>query len=160
MSFASFLYVSFGQISLALRTTTMSSKTFLQFLAKRRTYYQLTAKSPISDAQIQEIIEQVILNVPSAFNSQTVRVVLLVKDEHQKLWDIVTEVLKVVVPEHAFPATEKKLNGFRSAYGTVRLSLFSLNACAALADHQGLGSLLRSSSHDPRLSGKVCFLCR
>ena len=83
----------------------MTSKIFLDILAKRRTYYQLAAKSSIPDARVQEIIEQVILNVPSAFNSQTVRVVLLVKDEHRTLWDIVTEVLKGVVPEDAFPST-------------------------------------------------------
>ena len=101
----------------------MSSQTFLDIVAKRRTYYQLAAKSLIPDARIQEIIEEVILNVPSAFNSQTVRVILLVKDQHRKLWDIVKEVLKGVVPEDAFPATEKKLDGFQAAYGTVRLRL-------------------------------------
>jgi len=119
----------------------MSSKTFLDILAKRRAHYQLAAISPIPDARIQEIIEKVILNVPSAFNSQTVRVVLLVKDEHRKLWDIVTEELKVVVPEDAFPATEKKLKGFHAAYGTVRLRLSSTNFCVALAYHQALGSI-------------------
>ena len=101
----------------------MSSQSFLDIIAKRRTFYQLGAKSPISDRRIEEIIESVILNVPSAFNSQTVRIILLVKEEHRKLWDIVKEVLTGVVPEDAFPATEKKLNGFQAAYGTVRLIL-------------------------------------
>jgi len=57
--------------------------------------------------------------VPSSFNSQTTRVVLLVKEEHNKLWDIVKEVLKGVVPADAFPATEKKLEMFKGGYGTV-----------------------------------------
>ena len=101
----------------------MSSQIFLDVLTKRRTYYQLTAESSISNERIQDIITQVILNVPSAFNSQTVRIVLLVKDEHRKLWDIVKEALQAVVPEDLFPTTEKKLSAFQAAYGTVCLDL-------------------------------------
>jgi predicted oxidoreductase (fatty acid repression mutant protein) len=97
----------------------MSSQIFLDIIAKRRTHYQLKAESTIPDSRIKEIIESVILNVPSAFNSQTTRVILLLKDEHRKLWDIVKSVLKGVVPENLFPATEMKLNGFQGAYGTV-----------------------------------------
>lgn len=96
-----------------------STSTFLDAIAKRRTFYSLGAESSISDARIQEIIRHVILKVPSAFNSQSVRVVLLVHEEHKKLWDITAEVLKGVVPEDQFTATEKKLKGFGAAYGTV-----------------------------------------
>ena len=98
----------------------MSSKAFLDIIATRRTFYQLGPQSPISDLRIQEIIEEVILNVPSAFNSQTTRVALLVKQEHVKLWNIVKEVVKGVAPAEQWPDTEMKLNGFQGAYGTVR----------------------------------------
>jgi predicted oxidoreductase (fatty acid repression mutant protein) len=137
---------------------TMSSQLFLDIIAKRRTYYQLGAKSPITDTRIQEIIENVILNVPSAFNSQTVRIILLVKEEHKKLWEIVKEVLRGVVPEDSFTATEKKVKGFQAAYGTVGPTKFQNSF--ALAHHQSLGSVFRSSSHHSRLSGKVCSICR
>lgn len=96
----------------------MSAK-FLDIIATRRTFYQLGAKSPISDLRIQEILNQVVLHVPSAFNSQTTRVVLLLKQEHIKLWDIVKESVKGVAPAEQWPATEKKLSGFQAAYGTV-----------------------------------------
>ena len=36
----------------------------------RRTYYQLQNTSPVSDEEIQSIIEHVLLYAPSAFNSQ------------------------------------------------------------------------------------------
>ncbi|KAF4628873.1 hypothetical protein G7Y89_g9278 [Cudoniella acicularis] len=101
------------------QTTANMSKAFLDTIASRRTYYALSKSSPISDAKIQEIIKSVILNVPSSFNSQSTRVVLLVKEEHDKLWEIVKEVLKAIVPAEQYPATEKKLNGFKGAYGTV-----------------------------------------
>ena len=99
----------------------MASQQFLDIIASRRSYYQLDAKSPITDARIKEIIEHALLHVPSAFNSQSVRIILLLKEEHAKLWDMIKEVLKGVVPEDQFPATEKKLNGFQAAYGTVSL---------------------------------------
>ena len=99
----------------------MASQQFLDTVASRRTYYQLNAKSPISDRRIREIIEHALLHVPSAFNSQTVRIILLLEEEHVKLWDITKDVLKSVVPEDLFPVTEKKLSGFQAAYGTVSL---------------------------------------
>lgn len=101
----------------------MSAKAFLDIIATRRTVYQLGAESPVSDLRIQEIIRQVILNVPSAFNSQTTRIILLVKQEHVKLWGIVKEAVKGVAPAEQWPSTEKKLGGFQAAYGTVSSGL-------------------------------------
>ena len=101
----------------------MSSKAFLSIIAKRRSCYLLGADSTISVAQIQEIIQDTIIHVPSAFNSQTVRVVLLVGDEHRALWDITHEAVRGVAPAEVFPATEKKLKDFKAAYGTVSIWL-------------------------------------
>ncbi len=101
-------------------TTKMPSSTdFLSALKNRRTYYALKAESPIPDAKIQEIINQVVLHVPSSFNSQSTRVVLLLKGEHEKLWDITRDVLKGIVPEEQFPSTEQKMGAFKAGYGTV-----------------------------------------
>lgn len=126
----------------------MSSNNFLELIGKRRTHYQLASTSPISDSRIQEIIENVILNVPSAFNSQTVRVILLLKEEHRKLWDITKEVLKGVVPEDLFAATEKKLNGFQAAYGTVSLILHQQRLYNCLQPVQVLFFDHRPTLHD------------
>jgi len=98
---------------------TTTSTTFLDLLKTRRTIYQLKNNSPIPDAKIQEIVEQALLHVPSSFNSQSTRIVLLFKGEHEKLWDIAHDVLKGVVPEAQFEGTAKKLQGFRAGYGTV-----------------------------------------
>ncbi|CCM02943.1 uncharacterized protein FIBRA_05058 [Fibroporia radiculosa] len=98
---------------------TMSSTNFLEDLKKRRTIYAISPKSPIPDARIHEIVQQVVLHVPSSFNSQSSRAVVLLKGEHDKLWDIVAEVLKPVVPEGGWPTTEKKIAGFKAGYGTV-----------------------------------------
>jgi len=111
----------------------MSSKQFLETIKNRRTIYALKKESTISDAKIQEIINEVILHVPSSFNSQTTRVVLLVKEEHDKLWDIAKEVLKAIVPEAQWPSTEQRLNGFQGGYGTI-LFFESRSAIKAIQD--------------------------
>lgn len=98
---------------------TMSTKALFEAVEARRTIYALSASSPVPDSRIIEIVNTAIKHVPSSFNSQTARAVILLKDEHIKLWDITVEVLKAIVPAENFPATEKRLQGFRAGYGTV-----------------------------------------
>jgi len=96
------------------------SSPFLDAVKARRTYYQLTAESPIPDSKIHELVNQAVLHVPSSFNSQSTRVVVLLAAEHRKLWtDIVKPAVKAVAPAEAWPASETKLDGFNAGYGTV-----------------------------------------
>lgn len=95
-------------------------KSFKEALHDRRTYYAIGNSSPISDQEIEEIINFAILNVPSAFNSQSTRLVLLLGDNHRKVWNIAKEQLRRVVPPEAFAATETKIDcSFAAGYGTV-----------------------------------------
>lgn len=96
----------------------MSSE-YLAAVKTRRSYYHLEKESPISDNKIKEIISLAVLHAPSPFNSQSTRVVVLLKDEHDKLWDIAKTALKAVVPADQYPTTEQKVNMFQGAYGTV-----------------------------------------
>ena len=96
-----------------------NSSAFLDAVRNRRTIYGLEAKSPIPDERIIEIVNETMKHVPSSFNSQSARAIVLLKAEHQKLWDIAIEVLRAVVPAEKFPPTEAKLNSFKAAYGTV-----------------------------------------
>ncbi|KAF8242417.1 Nitroreductase [Wilcoxina mikolae CBS 423.85] len=97
----------------------MSSAAFLDAVRNRRTIYGLEAKSPIPDSKIIDIVNETIKHVPSSYNSQSARAIVLLKAEHEKLWDIAIEVLKAIVPAEAFPPTLAKLNAFKAAYGTV-----------------------------------------
>lgn len=101
--------------------TNMATKSqpFLDQIAARRTIYALKKESTISDKQIQDIIEQVVLHVPSSFNSQSTRVLLLVKEEHDTLWEFAKEALRGIVTDEQWKSTEQRLNGFQAAYGTV-----------------------------------------
>ena len=89
-------------------------------LRHRRSYYELTPRSPIDDTQIEEIVRFAVKHVPSAFNSQSARLVLLLHEHHKAFWELVKRTLQAIVPEKAFAATEKKIDGsFASGYGTV-----------------------------------------
>ena len=81
------------------------SRSLKEALENRRSYYQITNSSPIPDQQIREILEFGIRNVPSAFNSQSTHVVLLLRDSHKKLWAKTKSILKGIVPPDAFVKT-------------------------------------------------------
>lgn len=95
-------------------------KTFRQALMLRRSYYELSAISTLSDKEIEELLAFAVKYVPSAFNSQSTRMVLLLHEAHAKMWNIVKETLRGIVPPEAFGRTEKKIDtSFASGYGTV-----------------------------------------
>jgi len=89
-------------------------------MEKRRSIYHLEPKSPISDEEIEQVLTEAIKFVPSAFNSQSTRIVLLLNDNHKKLWDLTKDALKDIMgPDRDFSATEQKINSFKAGYGTV-----------------------------------------
>ena len=93
---------------------------FFDAVKRRRTRYALSKDSVISEERIQEIVSEAVKHSPSAFNSQSARVVVLFGEQHDQLWDIVKAELKKIMPPEGFGATEEKINGaFRSGYGTV-----------------------------------------
>lgn len=95
------------------------TKSFLQAIKDRRTYYDLKAESPIPDSRIEEIVKTAITTLPSSFNSQSARLVLLYGDHHKKLWDITKDSLFAIIPEEQREATAGRISGFRNAYATI-----------------------------------------
>jgi uncharacterized protein len=104
----------------------MSSKVdILVELAKnRRSYYKLGKNSPVLDSKVEELVRNAILHIPSSFNTQSARLVVLLREEHDRLWDIVIasfgELVKAgAIPEELWKSqTKPKLEGFKAAYGT------------------------------------------
>ena len=86
----------------------------------RRSQYVLGKNLPLAENEVLEIIDNAVKYSPSAFNSQTAHAVVLLGDNHQKLWDITFEELGKFLPnEDAKTATKAKLDGFAAAYGTI-----------------------------------------
>lgn len=94
-------------------------KNFFDAVRGRRSIYGLSKESPVSDARLREMISLAVKYAPSAFNSQSARVVLLLGEHHDRFWNMVKEVLRVNVSEEKFPQTEEKIESFRSGYGTI-----------------------------------------
>lgn len=95
-------------------------RNFKEALRHRRSYYDLSADSPVDDAQIERIVRFAIKHIPSAFNSQTTRMVLLLHEHHAALWKIVKRTLQAIVSVEDFPRTEEKIDRcFASGCGTV-----------------------------------------
>ena len=94
-------------------------KNFFDAVRDRRSIYGLAKGSPVSDARLREMISIAVKYAPSAFNSQSARVVLLLGDHHDRFWNMVKEVLRKNVPGEKFPQTEEKIGSFRSGYGTI-----------------------------------------
>lgn len=97
----------------------MSSESFLQAVRERRSIYGIGGESPVSDDRIVEIVKEAVKHTPSAFNSQSARVLVLLGEQHHKLWDLAKEILRTIVKEDRFAATEQKLDSFRSGHGSV-----------------------------------------
>ena len=93
--------------------------TLQQAFDERRSIYALGNELPVEPQAIVNMAERVLLHTPSAFNSQSSRLVVLFGAEHQKLWDIAEEKLHAAVGDGDFSGTKQKLDGFRAAAGTV-----------------------------------------
>ena len=86
----------------------------------RRSVYALGKNLPISEQEVLEIIDNAVKYSPSAFNSQTAHAVVLLGENHQKLWDITFGELEKFLPtEEAKSATKGKIDSFAAAYGTI-----------------------------------------
>lgn len=99
----------------------MSNLQDLQKLAEaRRSIYALNDQLPVDKDQVVDLVEHAILHTPSAFNSQSTRLVVLFGEDHKKLWQITEDTLrKIVNDDEKFKGTEEKLNGFKAGAGTV-----------------------------------------
>lgn len=93
--------------------------TLQQAFDERRSIYALGNELPVAPQAIVNMAERVLLHTPSAFNSQSSRLVVLFGAEHQKLWDIAEEKLRAAVGDGDFSGSKQKLDGFRASAGTM-----------------------------------------
>ena len=95
-------------------------QTLQQLAEKRRSIYALSDQLPVSNEEIVKLVEHAVLHTPSAFNSQSTRIVVLFGDDHNKLWQITEDTLRDIVNnDEQFAATKQKMEGFKAGAGTV-----------------------------------------
>ncbi|CAK7274963.1 type II nitroreductase [Sporothrix epigloea] len=100
-------------------STKPNADTLLELIKGRRSYYALSKDLSISKDRIQEIVKEAILQVPSSFNSQSNRVIVLFGDEHDKFWSIVRETLQAFGTPETREKTNSRLAMFDASAGTI-----------------------------------------
>lgn len=97
----------------------MSRQSLQQAAESRRSVYSLNKNLPVGKDEVVQIVEHAVLHTPSSFNSQSARVVVLFGEEHDKVWQIVEDALRSVVPADSFEPTAQKLNLFKAGAATI-----------------------------------------
>lgn len=97
----------------------MSVKDFLATTAVRRTNYKLGGTSPIPAEEITAIVREIVRQSPSAFNSQSPRVVILYADSSKKFWEIAYGAVKAKAAPEKAGALKEKMDAFAAGFGTI-----------------------------------------
>ena len=92
---------------------------YIDIIKSRRSIYDLNDQLPISEKVVINTIKHVIVESPTAFNMQSSHLVVLMNDEHSKLWHIFTDRLKKEVAEDKVTSTQAKMDMFSKAKGTI-----------------------------------------
>ncbi len=93
---------------------------FNDAMEQRRTIYNLESTISIDYSELEELITHAVKHVPSAFNSQSTRIVLLLNDKNEKFWENTKEILKETMgPDRDFEPTRQKIDNFKHSYGTI-----------------------------------------
>ncbi|MCP1772991.1 putative oxidoreductase (fatty acid repression mutant protein) [Neisseria perflava] len=85
----------------------------------RRSIYALNKNLPISNAEVQKIVEHAVKHTPSSFNSQSTRIVVAFGSEHEKVWGFIEDALRAIVPAEQFEPTAQKLAMFKAGAATI-----------------------------------------
>lgn len=89
-------------------------------IEKRRSIYNLGNKEILPPEEVIKLVEHSVKHSPTAFNSQSSRVMVLFGKNHEKIWNIVLDTIKAMIPTEAYTKTEQKVNSsFKSGYGTI-----------------------------------------
>ena len=98
----------------------MSVETLHAIAETRRSIYMLNDQLPVSKDEVVKLVEHALLHTPSAFNSQSSRLVVLFGEDHQKLWQITEDLLRAMVnDDEKFKSTADKMAMFKACAGTI-----------------------------------------
>lgn len=93
--------------------------TFIELVEKRRSIYALGTDSEYSQKEIETRIRKVVKQIPTAFNSQTTRVVVLSDGANAKFWDHIYDVQKDVLEGGMQEWMSGVVTGAKNGMGTV-----------------------------------------
>ena len=91
----------------------------LKIFEQRRSIYNLDNTTLLEQSEINKLIETCLKQAPSAFNSQSARLIILYNSAYQKFWDKTLEILKPLTPPDKFAQTSQKIKSFARGIGTI-----------------------------------------
>ena len=92
---------------------------FKNVIKNRRSIYALGTNSEYSIEEIVATIRETQKDVPSAFNSQTSRLVVLTGEANTKLWNLILDVQKEVLDQGTWDFMSPIMEGAKNGIGTV-----------------------------------------
>lgn len=90
-----------------------------QIFTARRSIYSLNDKVDLDRAEINKLVENCLKQAPSAFNSQSSRLIILYDSAYQKFWNLTLQLLKPLTPPDKFAQTTEKISAFQQGLGTI-----------------------------------------
>lgn len=93
--------------------------TLVDLVKKRRSIYTLGKNSQYSQKEIEDRIREVAKYLPSAFNVQSTRVVVLFDEANTKFWDHIYDVQKDILEGTLKDWMSGVVNGAKNGIGTV-----------------------------------------
>ena len=96
------------------------SRNFVEAVAHRRSYYHLDSRAMVDDNLVVGLMDELLTTMPSPFNVQSARMVLLLDEQHHELWRIVLDTLEHITPPERFERTKQKVErAFMAGHGTI-----------------------------------------
>ncbi len=106
----------------------------IELIQNRRSIYDLGKIFPTGEIDVNALVKECVTWCPSAFNSQTSKAVVLYGENHQKLWNLLKEKMRLVAKGSALIEVLVKIDGFINAHGTI-LFYENQETIKAMEDH-------------------------
>lgn len=84
----------------------------LESLKERRTHYDINRELPIEEEKVFDLVKEATELVPDAFNMKSSRVIVVIGEKQNQLWNKVYDVFEGKVPR-------EKIDSFKNGYGTI-----------------------------------------
>lgn len=93
---------------------------FIDAITKRRSYYHLSDSKIVNDNTIIALVDKLLLTMPTPFNVQSTRIVLLFDEQHRELWNILIGIFRNMLSPERFEQSCRKIqSAFMSGCGTI-----------------------------------------
>lgn len=108
---------------------------YREVLSRRRSEYNLDCNIDVPVSEIVDMVSDVAVLIPSPFNIQSHRALVLFGGDHDDYWNIVREALVEKIGEGRFNASRGRVDSFAAAAGTVLFFIDDPSVERLCSDH-------------------------